>query len=93
MLVLCALYFIYPIIYKNFAYKNSTLLLNKPKDLNFITELGNTKDLKTQEDSKNPFKKTYKKKKIYSKKTLATKSKLDKIIIVIYYLSKKHPMT
>ncbi len=79
LLVLCALYFIYPIIYKNFAYKNSTLLLNKPKDLNFITELGNTKDLKTQEDSKNPFKKTYKKKKIYSKKTLATKSKLDKI--------------
>ena len=79
MLVLCALYFIYPIIYKNFAYKNSTLLLNKPKDLNFVTELGHTKDLKTYKESKNPFKKAYKKKKIYSKKTLATKNELDKI--------------
>tara|TARA_B100000035_G_C21036916_1_gene571561 strand:+ start:5602 stop:7482 length:1881 start_codon:yes stop_codon:yes gene_type:complete len=79
LLVLCALYFIYPIIYKNFAYKNSTLLLNKPKDLNFITELGHTKHLKTHKNSKNPFKKTYNKKKIYSKKTLATKNELDKI--------------
>ncbi len=79
LLVLCVLYFVYPIIYKNFAYRNSTLLLNKPKDLNFITELGHTKDLKTHKESKNPFEKAYKKKKIYSKKTLATKNELDNI--------------
>ncbi len=79
LLLLCGLYFIYPIIYKNFAYRNSTLLLNKPKDLNYITELGHTKDLKIHKESKNPFKKTYKKKKIYSKKTLETKNELDNI--------------
>ena len=77
LLVLCTLYFIYPIIYKNFAYKNSTLLLNKPKNLNYITELGHTKDLKKYKGSNNPFKKTYRKKKLYSKKTLEIKKELD----------------
>ena len=77
LLILCILYFIYPLIYKKLAYKDSILLLNKPKYLDFVTELGNTSDLK--KPSFSLFRKSYEKKDIYSKKTIETKKKLEMI--------------
>ena len=85
LLILCILYFIYPIIYKKLAYKDSILLLNKPKYLDFVTELGNTRDLK--KPSFSLFRKSHKKKDIYSKKTIETRKKMEMLNSEITKLS------